>query len=104
MAKFRSSGHISVGHSDFKWQIRHWGGASNAYENHRGIAVSVFAEPGKTKELRIEFSFTAYFFSAPPQQAEFENRLRAAIEAAIEAGWRPSSRGKTFFLRCDPIS
>lgn len=104
MARFRSTGTISVSKGDFQWHVCHWGGASNAYENHRGLVVSVFAQPGRTKELRIEFAFTDYFFTAPPQQAEFEDRLRAAIEAAIEAGWRPFSRGKTFTFRCAPIS
>ncbi len=102
MARFLSAGTIFVSKGDFQWQVRHWGGASNAYENHRELVVSVFAHPGRTKELRIEFAFIDYFFTAPPQQAEFEERLRTAIEAAIEAGWRPFSRGKTFTFRCTP--
>jgi hypothetical protein len=104
MARFRSAGQISVCKGDFQWQVRHWGGASSAHANHRGLAVSDFAQPGRTKELRIEFDFTDYFFSAPAQQAEFEDRLRTVIEAAIEAGWRPFSRGKTFIFMCSRIS
>ena len=96
MSKFKHTGNMRVGDNDLQWHVRHWGGASNAYENHRGISVSVCVEPGKTKELLIEFSFTDYFFTAPPQQAPFEKRLRIAIETAIEVGWSPLARGKAY--------
>jgi len=87
---------MTVGEDDLQWRVRHWGGASNAYENHRGISVSVCVEPGRTKELLVEFAFTDYFFKAPPQQAPFERRLRSAVEAAIAEGWRPLSRGRAY--------
>jgi hypothetical protein len=96
MGKFKHSGIVSIGNTEYQWHVRHWGGASNAYENQRGLSVSVCAEPGRTKELLVEFAFTDYFFEPPPQQAEFERRLGAAVEAAIEAGWRPLARGKAF--------
>jgi len=96
MAKFKYFGVVHIGGTKCQWHIRHYGGASTAYENQRGLSVSVCAEPGRTKELVVEFAFTDYFFKPPPQQAEFERRLYMAVEGAIEAGWRPLARGRAF--------
>ena len=95
MAKFKTSGQLEVQGVELQWHVRHWGGASNAYENHRGLSVSVCVEPNRTKELIIDFPFTDYFFDAPKSELELNSRLRSCVEAAMEAGWHPHSRGRS---------
>lgn len=99
MSKFKHFGVIVLHGNEYQWHVRHWGGASNAYENHRGLSVSVCLDPGRKKALLVEFAFKDYFFDAPRQQTEFEQRLRSAIDIAIDAGWRPLARGKPFVFR-----
>ena len=96
MSKFKDTGSVSIGDTEFKWHVRRWPGASNAYENYRGLSVAVCVESGRPKELHVEFTFADYSFERPKHQAEFERRLRSAIEAAMESGWRPLARGKAF--------
>lgn len=96
MSKFRHSGVMVFGDTECTWVVRHWGGFSTEHRKPRGLSVSVCVEPGHTKELIVEFAFTDYFFSKPPQQSQFEDRLRSSVEAAMRAGWRPHARGKAF--------
>lgn len=96
MTAFPQNGLIRVGGTEYSWTIKRWGGASTAYENLRGLAVSVALKEGVTKELTIEFPFKEFLFDAPPSQATFLKRLGACIEAGLAAGWVPSKRGKRF--------
>ena len=99
-----SSESVSVQGFDLRWNIYRRGGASTAYENNRGLAVTLSVEPGQTRELRIEFPFGAYFFDMPKQESEFVEKLRDAIAEAIDAGWRPNSRGKAFVFEVKPAA
>lgn len=96
MSKFKKSGVLLIADNECKWTVQRLGGVSNLFEEHHGLSVSISVEPGRTRELVIEFPFQTYHFQPPADQGEFEKRLRAAIEAAMEAGWRPVSRGKAF--------
>ncbi|HSG30478.1 MAG TPA: hypothetical protein VLB82_02925 [Thermodesulfobacteriota bacterium] len=94
MAQFIDNGSFTIKGFKLFWKIRHWGGASNAYENHRGIAVCVNAESGKERELIVEFPFNMYFFEKPRSQRDFEAKLFQEVELALDQGWDPKSRGK----------
>jgi hypothetical protein len=96
MAKFVPFGTIEIQGETFEWHVRHFGGASTAYENHRGISVGVCKEFGQYRELIINFSFTDYFFDPPKSQSVFNGRLSNCIKEALSKGWKPFSRGKAF--------
>jgi hypothetical protein len=53
-------------------------------------------KPERTRELILDFAVTAFGRERNPQQAVLIAAIPAAIRAAIEAGWRPDSRGRTF--------
>ncbi|MRR55058.1 MAG: hypothetical protein EG822_11185 [Deltaproteobacteria bacterium] len=98
MSKTPKSGTIEIDGIELAWEIRHLGGASNMYENYRGISVSVVHTKGATKELIINFHFQDYWWALPPSKQEFEDRLTATIKEAIAAGWAPTRRGKAFIF------
>ena len=94
MSTLKTSGVIEIAGIEYSWYIRHWSGASSMYENFRGPSVSVCLVPEKSRELIVDFCFSDYPFTKPKSQPEFVARLRSSIQAAIEAGWDPESRGK----------
>jgi hypothetical protein len=96
MARFRKLGVLEVRGLELQWHVRHFGGLSHMYDTPRGLSVGVCVEPGRSRELVIEFAYADYFFDAPSQQSEFEKRLCILIEEAIVAGWVPDSRGRAF--------
>lgn len=94
MAQFIDNGSFTINDWKLVWKIRHWGGASTPYENHRGLSVSVSAESYKKRELIIELPFNIYFFDKPRSQSDFESKLIQEVEMALDEGWNPASRGK----------
>ncbi len=94
MSKFKDSGIIHTSDYEITWHVRHYGGASNIYENLRGLSVSVCVDPGHTKELIIYFPFKDYCFDRPDSQNEFEDRLSNIVQDAMNDGWNPNSRGR----------
>jgi hypothetical protein len=81
---------------ELQWQIARPGGSSNMYENYRGLAVELVAEPGRTKPLRLEFPFRTFRWSMPNQKREFEVLLEKLVREALAKGWHPHKRGKPF--------
>jgi hypothetical protein len=94
---FPKKGVVSVQGVDYVWSIERFGGVSNNTDQYRGLAVSVSLEPGRTKELFIEFPFEEFEFSPPKSKSAFTERLCGVIEAAMAEGWVPDKRGKTFY-------
>src|SRR5688500_5149765 len=81
---FPSKGLITIEDVELQWSIKRFGGVSNNNDAYRGLAVSVSLEPGRTKELVIEFPFEEYEFSPPKSKSVFLDRLRQVIDAAME--------------------
>lgn len=96
MSNIPKSGIIKIDGIELNWEIRHLGGASNLYENYRGLSVSVVQARGKTKELIINFHFQDYWWSLPRSKQDFLDRLKSSIKAASDAGWAPTKRGRAF--------
>jgi hypothetical protein len=96
MSKFPTFGTIVVGAVEYSWVITRWGGASTAYENLRGVAVSVALSRGRTKELIVEFPFSEFLFGPPESKHSFLERLSNCVEAALSEDWVPTKRGKAF--------
>lgn len=96
---FPSKGVVTVQGIDYQWSIKRFGGVSNSHDNYRGLAASVCLEPGRTKELTIEFAFEEYEHGTPRSKSAFLDRLRECIEAAMSEGWVPTKRGKAFIYQ-----
>lgn len=62
----------------------------------KGISVSVWHRPGKTKELILDVHFVAYGLDHFPNLDRWNQVLTLAIRSAIDAGWDPESRGSKF--------
>ncbi|MBZ5629543.1 MAG: hypothetical protein LAO06_11835 [Acidobacteriia bacterium] len=86
---------VTVDGEEYRWQRRH-GWVVDMDVGIKGISISVWLEPGKTRELIVDFPFSVYGLDRSPKRAALIAALSPAIKAAIDAGWRPESRGRTF--------
>ncbi len=70
---------------------------------HKGRRFSVRKAEGTRRELMLEFPFPIETPNRKPRSPEsakiLPSVLEAAIRQAIEAGWRPQSRGRVFNFR-----
>ena len=102
MSEFKPSGEFLIESARYEWNVRHYAGASTPYSNHCGLSASIRLQAEGSRELIVDFPIRGYFFSSKPKSAaEFEKRLREIIPHAIEAGWKPESRGKPFRLKIE---
>jgi hypothetical protein len=86
---------IDVDDESYSWQTRH-GWLVDAGRGLKGVSIVVVHEPGRTREVVIDFPFSFFGRDRSPAVAEILVRLRPAIRRAIAAGWRPDSRGRAF--------
>src|SRR5258708_28887770 len=81
----------------YLWQHRHGLHVPSTLEDSgkgmKGISLLIHLEPGKRRELILDFEF-GYFADRHPPPGKIEQALATAIPAAIEAGWDPESRGR----------
>jgi hypothetical protein len=87
---------------DYVWEVKRYWGASDMYNNFRGLAIRVFIEHNRGKELEIEFPFGEYNWHKHPNKATLVTRISQCIPEARHNGWDPSKRGKPF--RYEPES
>jgi len=85
---------IDVDGVELLWQVRHLRVHDN-FEGEKGISISVEQKPGRTRELIIDFPYSAFGRERMPKEKDLIPRLVAAIRAAMEGGWDPESRGRT---------
>ena len=86
---------IAVDGEEYQWRLRHsW--IATGGEGLKGISISVWQIPERTRELIVDFPFSVFGLDRKPKPVYLVNALRSAIQAAMEAGWRPESRGRTF--------
>ena len=62
----------------------------------KGVSISVWRKPDRTRELILDFPFSLFKENRSPGKKSLLAVLPPAIQAAIEAGWDPDSRGCTF--------
>lgn len=62
----------------------------------KGVSVSVWVRPGKTKELVLDVHFAVFDIDRIPNADRWNEVLGRAIRSAMEAGWDPLSRGSAF--------
>jgi hypothetical protein len=86
---------IIMGGEEFFWRFRH-GWVADQEVGLKGISISVWRKPDRTRELILDFPFSLFGETRFPGQKALLNVLQPAIQEAIEAGWDPDSRGRTF--------
>lgn len=92
----RGARHTTVGvdGTDYAWSYRHgwqvWGKGIQA------ISLSVSLNPGRTRELILDFTLKVNIEDGPPSEARLLRALQSGIRSAREAGWDPESRGRAF--------
>ena len=83
---------ISVDGMELVWEKRHplymdW------RKELRGVSVSVWRIPGRTRELILDVHFAPFGLERLPNEDRWNEVLSRAIRSAVEAGWDPESRG-----------
>ena len=84
--------HLTVDGLDLIWEKRHplfldW------RKELKGVSVSVWVKPGKTKELILDVHFATFGIDRIPNTDRWNEVLSRAIRSAIGDGWDPQSRG-----------
>lgn len=103
MGAFRDHGVITVDGDDYHWRVRHWvgGPVKGAGGGCGGLSVSVSTDPGKRRELIVEFPYVEFGQGKPKSEVGFALRLQGCIEAAIADGYRPNSRGRPWIWEAE---
>jgi hypothetical protein len=86
---------VAVDDEEYRWRVRH-GWLVDKGAGLKGISISVWRNPGRTRELIIDFPFSVFSLDRCPKRSDLIAALRPAIKAAITAGWNPESRGRVF--------
>lgn len=92
-----------MGADKFKWSVKHYGGEVAVNTHIRGISARVCLAEENTRELVIEFDAKDYPPKRPAAAAQLAIRIQENTAKALEAGWRPHSRGKPFYFVADPL-
>ena len=95
MKKENSYASIVIGEEEFRWELRH-GWAHDTWVGLKGVSISVWRVPHKTRELILDLPYSYFGQQKAPKANALLPILRKQIPAAIEAGWDPDSRGRTF--------
>jgi hypothetical protein len=103
MSRFDSSGDFTIGADKFTWIVKHYAGEFTSNTNFRGISARVCLAEAKSRELVIDFDVQDYPLKRPASSQQFELRIIEYTQKAIEAGWRPDSRGKPFRISADKL-
>lgn len=87
---------VSVSGTGYLWERRHgwvvWG------KGVRVLSVSVWLDPGRTRELILDLTLRADTVGDQPPEPLVLEKVAEGIRAALDAGWVPDSRGRAFRL------
>lgn len=86
---------LTVDGIEYSWEYRHGWGVDWGV-GLRGASVSVCLRPARTRELIVDFPFSAFGVKTSPKHSVLIRHLAAAIRTALSSGWEPKSRGKEF--------
>ena len=104
MSRLDSSGQFKLGADKFSWNVKHYAGESSATTHLRGISARVCLADGGTRELVIDFDPADYPPKKPPSSAQLSARIQEYTQKAIDAGWRPESRGKPYRFAAERLA
>jgi hypothetical protein len=83
---------ITVDGTGYVWSFRH--GWQVHGKDLTVVSISVSLEPGRTRELILDFQFKVPPPATRPSEAELHVAILSGIRAARESGWDPESRGR----------
>jgi hypothetical protein len=86
---------ITVGPFEMVWEKRH-PIHSDWRKEVKGVSLSVWIRPGKTRELILDLHFEAFGIDRQPNADRWNEILNLGIKSAMDAGWDPESRGTAF--------
>jgi hypothetical protein len=86
---------IVIGDEEYFWRFRH-GGVVVRGIGLKGLSISVWRKPERTRELILDFPFSQLDENRSLGGKVLLAVLPTAIQSAIDAGWDPDSRGRTF--------
>ena len=95
MTKEDAFDEIALDGETYFWRLRH-GWVIDQEAGLKGVSISVWREPERTRELIIDFPFSVFAHDRSPSRTALLAALRPAIKAAIAAGWKADSRGRRF--------
>ena len=90
-----SAGEPASAAVEYHWRVRHHWVLQHGTPI-KGISVSLWLQPERTRECILDFAYVAFDVHHPPSLPVMTDAVRRAIPAAIEAGWDPESRGRPF--------
>ena len=99
------NGTVKLGKDEYEWSVHRqprWTGTGEPL----GLAILVKPTERSRRELILEFSGerTRHGAIAQPQRLRVpDRRLIECIQAAMDAGWDPESRGKPFFFAAGAV-
>jgi hypothetical protein len=80
---------------EYHWRVRHaW--VLQHGTPVKGVSVSVWLQPERTRECILDFAYEAFDVYHPPSLPTLAAAVRAAIPAARAEGWDPESRGRPY--------
>lgn len=86
---------IVIGDEEYFWRFRH-GLIIVRGIGLKGVSISVWRKPERTRELILDFPVSLFGGNRSPGEKALLEVLQPAIQTAIDAGWDPDSRGRTF--------
>ena len=89
---------LTIDGDEYFWEVRH-GWVVDSSVGMKGVSISVSRQPGRTRELIIDFPFSVFGLNRSPKRADLVAALIPAVKAAIAKGWNPDSRGRTFRIK-----
>lgn len=104
MSRVDASGQFQLGADTFHWNVKYYAGESSVNTHLRGISVRVCLAGAQTRELVIDFDPLDYPAKKPPSSLRLAARIQENTQKAIEAGWRPESRGKPFRFAAERLA
>ncbi|HEX2590171.1 MAG TPA: hypothetical protein VHL34_01675 [Rhizomicrobium sp.] len=100
--KRQASGKVMLGEQEVVWELLRE--AHYSSDGYKGMVFTVRAQGERTyRELLLQFPY-------PERKPGFHQdkerivpqTIEAAINLAVEMGWRPKSRGRSFILEIEP--
>ena len=95
MTKAKQYESITIDGVEYSWEVRH-GWVYDKDEGLKGVSVSVWRKPLRTRELILDLPYSFFGQQKAPKANALLPVLREQIPVAMEAGWDPDSRGRTF--------
>ena len=104
--KRQLKGTASLGGAELTWELISEPQWSNSGDGYKGLCLLVKIADAARRELIIEYPYPTDAMGkklpVPQRPPISESIVATSIQAALDAGWDPGSRGKTFVFNAPP--